>query len=221
MKMRGIRIAMKAGSERLGIKHLKYLAVVGVFALGGCNARADLCDLSGENYLENTDFSEKTSSGGALNWTAIQHAGEHSFEVTYEGEEVTIRKTGTQPWMMLKQRLRDTDLGRKKAAFTAEIKLDLHPPANFHAFKQGGGLQITATSNSSARLLLKSTLDHTPRMGKTDWQKVQVVVKFPPKASTVEVSFLHQADGVVQIRNPSLRLVDESQRKCKKTRIEK
>lgn len=203
------------------INNLKHLTVAVALALCGCTAQADFCDLKGENYLKNADFSEKTSSGRVVNWTPVQHAGEPSFEVTYEGIEATIGKIGTQSWLMLKQRLRGTDLGGKKAAFTAEIKLDLHEPAVLHGFKKGGGLQLTATSKSSARLLLKSTLDHTPRMGKTDWEKVQVVVKFPPKTGTVEVSFLHQADGVVQIRNPSLRLVDESKRKCKKTRIEK
>ena len=202
-------------------KKFRHLTALAVFALYGCPTSAEFCELTGDNYLQNTDFSAKTKSGSALDWTAVQHAGEPSFKVNYEGDEVTISKIGTQSWLMLKQRLRDTDLGGKKAAFTAEIKLDLQPPAVMHSFRQGGGLQLTATSRSSARLLLKSTLDHTPRMGKTDWEKVQVVVKFPPKASTVEVSLLHQADGIVQVRNPSLRLVDESKGKCKRTRIKK
>ncbi|MFT4823641.1 MAG: hypothetical protein ACJASY_001833 [Halioglobus sp.] len=200
---------------------LRYVLAAVAFAIYGCSANAKFCEVTGGNYLQNSDFSTKTASGGVKHWTATQHAGETSFEVNYDGVEVTIDKIGSQPWMMLKQRLRDTDLAGEKAAFTAEIKLDLQQPAIFHGFKKGGGLQLTAAPSSSSRLLLKSTLDHTPHMGKTDWEKVQVVVKFPPKTSTVEVSFLHQADGVLQVRNPSLQLVDESGGKCKRTKIEK
>ena len=221
MKITKIRTALRGHGFASAGKHFKHLFLAGLFALSACNVQAEFCELKGENYLKNTDFSLKTSSGNTVDWTAIQHAGEPSFEVNYQGDEVTIRKTGTQPWMMLKQRFRTIDLGRKKVAFTAEIKLDLREPEILHAFKKGGGLQLTATSKSSARLLLKSTLDHTPRMGKTDWERVQVVVKLPPKTGVVEVSFLHQADGVLQVRKPSLRVVDESNGKCKRTKIEK
>jgi len=43
---------------------------------------------------------------------------------------------------------------------------------------------------------------------------VQVVVQLPPKTDTVEVGFLHQAEGTVQARNPSFQLVDESKGPC-------
>jgi len=200
---------------------LKYILIVLLLALNGCAVNAETCRPVGPNYLKNADFAQLTASGGALHWTAVQHAGEPSFEVTYEGDEVTVNKTGTQPWLMLKQRLRETDLGGKKVALSAQIKLNLRPPAIYHGFKQGGGLQLTATSNSSARQLLKSTLDHMPHIGVSDWTNVQVVLKMPARVSNVEVSLLHQADGVLQVRNPSLRRIDDSDRKCRKTKVAK
>lgn len=176
-----------------------------------------LCALSGDNYIVNPDFSERSRSGNAKHWGGIQHAGEKSFELAIDGEELTIRKVGTQPWFLLRQRLQGQQLAGKKVAFSAEIKLDMRPPAIYMAFKMGGGLQLTVKSKSSNKILLRSTLDHEPHIGTSDWQKVQVVVRIPKKAGTVELDVLHQADGELSIRRPSFRLIDESENKCKLT----
>ena len=178
-----------------------------------------LCALSGDNYIVNADFSERSRSGNAKHWGGIQHAGEKSFETVVDGEELTILKTGSQPWFFLRQKVQaqQLELAGKKVAFTAEIKLDIQPPAIYMAFKVGGGLQLTVKSKSSNKILLRSTLDHEPHMGKSDWQKVQVVVRLPKKAGVVDLDILHQADGELSIRRPSLRLVDESEQPCKVT----
>ena len=96
MKITKIRTALRGHGFASAGKHFKHLFLAGLFALYACNVQAEFCELKGENYLKNTDFSLKTSSGNTVDWTAIQHAGEPSFEVNYQGDEVTIRKTGTQ-----------------------------------------------------------------------------------------------------------------------------
>ena len=188
-----------------------------------CNAASGdtLCALTGDNYITNPDFSERSRSGNAKHWGGIQHAGEKSFEVAIDGEELTIQKVGSQPWFLLRQKFQAQQLAGKKVAFSAEIKLDMQPPAIYMAFKMGGGLQLTVKSKSSNRILLRSTLDHDPHIGKSDWQKIQVVVRLPKKAGTIELDVLHQADGELSIRRPSFTLIDESARKCKLTPLVK
>jgi hypothetical protein len=178
-----------------------------------------LCVLTGDNYIVNADFSERSRSGNAKHWTGIQHAGERSFERVIDGDELRITKIGTQPWFFLRQKVQAQQvlLAGKKVAFSAEIKLDMQPPAIYMAFKMGGGLQLTVKSKSSSRILLRSTLDHEPHMGSSDWQEVQVVVRLPKKAGVIDLDILHQADGEFSVRRPSLRLVDESEGPCKLT----
>lgn len=197
------------------------LQAVAIFFLSFCQAAlgGSLCALTGENFLLNADFSERSRSGNAKYWAGIQHAGEHSFARVIDGEEMRITKIGTQPWFLLRQKVKAQQLAvaGKKVAFSAEIKVDMQSPAIFMSFKQGGGLQLTVKSKSSNKILLRSTLDHEPRLGKSDWEKVQVVVKLPKNAGAVDLDFLHQADGELSIRRPSFRLVDESEGQCKLT----
>ncbi len=196
---------------------LKKWALLGaVFFVASCESGTEIgiCAVTGDSYLQNGDFSAKKKSGGPKEWTGTQHAGENSFELEIDGREVTIDKIGTQPWFLLRQRLPGKDFAGKKMAFTAEIKLDLRPPAGVEMLPIGGGLQIAARAGAGGKPLLRSTLDHEPRMGKTDWQTVQVVIEVPARTRTLELGFLHQADGSFSVRNPSLKLVDETTEPC-------
>ena len=182
----------------------------------GISAEGDFCELTGGNYLQNPGFNQSTSGGGQRFWGGGQHAGEKSFEMKFDNGELTISKIGTQPWMAFRQTVAATELAGKKLAMNAELRLDLQQPERAQGFLVGGGLKIAARASDARgrKLLLRSILDHQPRLGKTDWYPVQVVVQLPEKTSTVEVGFLHQADGTLQIRNPSFQLVDESVTPC-------
>jgi hypothetical protein len=196
---------------------LKKWALLGaVFFVASCESGTEtgFCAVTGDSYLQNGDFSAKRKSGALKDWNSSQHAGENSFELDIDGIELTIDKIGTQPWFMLRQRLPAKEVAGKKIAFTAEIKLDLRPPVASEMPPIGGGLQISARDRSGGKPLLSSTLDHEPRMGKTDWQAVQVVIQVPARTRTLELGFLHQADGSFSVRDPSLKLVDETTEPC-------
>jgi hypothetical protein len=182
----------------------------------GSSAEGNYCDLVDGNYLQNPNFSQSNPQGGQRFWGGGQHAGEESFELVFDDGELTISKIGTQPWMAFRQTVEATELAGKKMAMNAELRLDLRQPERAQGFLVGGGLKIAARASAARgrKLLLRSVLDHQPRLGKTDWYPVQVVVQLPKKTSTVEVGFLHQADGTLQIRNPSFQLVDESVKPC-------
>jgi hypothetical protein len=179
----------------------------------GSSANSEFCQLVDGNFLQDPMFDQLNSSGVPQYWFNTQHAGEKSFELEFDNGELTIVKTGTQPWLYFRERVAAKELAGKKMAFTAELKLDLQQA---HTPTVGGGLSIVARSSSlqGRKLLLRSKLDHQPRSGKTDWHPVQVVVQLPRKTNIVEVGFLHQGEGTMQVRNPSFQLVDESSQPC-------
>jgi len=175
------------------------------------------CALVNGNYLLDAEFEQRGPDGGLQHWASSQHAGEPSFELEFAGGELTISKTGTQPWLYFRQNLAAEELAGKKLALNAELRLDLEKPSVPQGFVAGGGVKIVARSSAlkGSRLLLRSILDHQPLLGTTDWFPVQVVVRLPKKTGVIEVGVLHQADGTMQVRNLSLQLVDESAGRCK------
>ncbi|MEH6611326.1 MAG: hypothetical protein V7696_18285 [Halioglobus sp.] len=180
----------------------------------GSAAEGEFCEVMAENLLQDPIFVERNSAGHLKYWKSSQHAGEPSFEVVIDDGELTINKTGTQPWFYFRQNVAAKKLAGKKMALTAELKLNMqHPPTRSENFVRGNGLNIAARSQGR-KLLLRSIMDHEIRSGKTDWYPVQVVFKVPGNSSTVDVGFAHQADGTFQVRNPSFQLVDESSKPC-------
>jgi hypothetical protein len=173
---------------------------------------SDTCSKVGKNYLRDADFALEQKDPQSKHWVGLQHAGETSFEFTFEDGELSIQKIGTQPWGILRQKLRNADLGGARMAFTAEIKLDLSGEG-VQAYPIGGGLELTARSGRN-RILLHSALNHKPRLGNTPWQTVEVIVDIPNRTKVIDLSFLHQASGLMQIRNPSFHLVDASSIAC-------
>lgn len=190
------------------------LALASAVLLASCDVADDKdgCSKLGENYLQDADFALEQQDQRSKHWVGLQHAGETSFEFTFEDGELSMKKIGTQPWGVLRQKLRNSDLGGARMAFAADIKLDLSGEG-VGAFPVGGGLALTARSGRN-RILLHSALNHKPRLGKTKWQMVQVIVDIPRNTKVIDLSFLHQASGVMQIRNPSFHRVDASSAAC-------
>jgi hypothetical protein len=191
---------------------LPVLALAILLASCGDTTDPDVCQKLGDNLLQDADFELEKQDGRSKAWGALQHAGEKSFEYTIENGELTIEKIGTQPWGIFRQRLRTSDLNGTRMAFTAELKMDLSPDGA-RIPPTGGGLNLTARSGNN-RILLRSTLNHEPRIGKTDWQPVRVIVDIPETTEIIELGFLHQASGVLQVRKPSFHQVDAASPAC-------
>jgi hypothetical protein len=172
----------------------------------------DVCRQLGDNLLQDADFALEKQSRRSQIWSALQHTGEKSFEFVIEDGELTINKIGTQPWGIFRQRLHTNELGGTRMAFTAELKMDLSPDGSRMHYI-GGGLNLTARSGNN-KILLRSKLNHEPRLGKTDWLPVQVIVDIPERTEIIELSFLHQASGVLQVRKPSFHRVDAASPAC-------
>lgn len=189
--------------------------------LSACGSEMDTtsCKAIGDSYIKDPEFSTLFASRKDRQWHTSQHAGDKSFELTVEGGVLDITKTGTEPWTIVTQSLDVKPLKGKTVAFTADLKLDLKPPKTPHGFKLGGGLTLSAKRNG--KLVLRTSFDHEPHMGTSDWRPVQVILKIPPKVDALRLGVIHQAGGNLQVRNPSLRVIDTADGSCTLTPLEK
>lgn len=165
--------------------------------LGGGGA----CPPGGGNLIRDADFALEAANKSSRFWGQSQHAGEVSFATSIEDGVLTIQKTGTQPWFVYRQILISPDLGGQKLLFSADVKLDMRPPKKAHGLGYGGWLRVAARSANGA-MLLRSELEQEPHIGTTDWEQVRVLVDLPRSTRRVDLSLLHQADGVMSVRNP-------------------
>lgn len=180
----------------------------------GSVGATELCATKGENYIQDADFALEAADVRSRYWTRVQHAGDKSFEASIAEGVLTIDKIGVEPWYYFRQFVDAEDLQGKTLAFTAEMELDLTEPAIRHGFGvDGGGLYVLVRS-SSRKILLKSELENEPRIGKTDWVPMQHVFKVHPRAKTIEVAFVHMADGSMRVRNPLLKEVNLKKPGC-------
>jgi hypothetical protein len=176
--------------------------------LSGCSPDPEplACHPVGENYLQDTAFEHLSRQSRNRHWYISQHSSSRSFE--YEAAEgtLTIRKTGHEPWFLVKQKLSASGLAGKRVMFGVELKLDLHPSQKT-PFKQGGGMTITVMSRNQAPL--KSKLEHETIIGVTDWQTEYVVLDLPKDLRSIQFGLIHSAEGTMQVRNPFIKLAPE------------
>ena len=168
---------------------------------------ADLCPLKGPNLLLDADFAMEAEDPVSRHWNRARHAGENVYRVDIADGELTITKTGPQEFFYYGQRVPVAGKKSAKMAFTAEIKLNLTPVPGALSSMSSGGLDIAAIAGSG-NTIWSSQRNHQPRIGKTDWETVQVVFKIPPRAKALDLRLMHTADGTMQVRNPSLHKVD-------------
>ena len=181
--------------------------------LANSGAATELCATKGDNYIQDADFALEAADVRSRFWTRAQHAGERSFEATFDEGVLTIKKVDIQPWYYFRQRIDAEELQGKTLAFTAEMELDLTEPAVPAFDVVGGGLYV-AVRSSSRKMLLQSELENEPRIGKTDWTPMQYVFKVHPRATSIEVAFAHIAEGSMRVRNPSLMEVNLKKPEC-------
>ena len=170
------------------------------------------CQLAEENHLEDADFSLEAASSRSKFWTGIQHGGEKSFAVGIADAIVSIEKVGPQPWFLYRQRLKADALAGQKIAFSAEVRLVGRAAAVAEREGPLGGINLAVLPSGRPQLRLEQRLE----VGRPpeEWQPLQLIAQLRPNAEIVELSFLHESDGVLQVRNPSLRLVDPASAGC-------
>jgi hypothetical protein len=195
------------GASILAAARHRILLSAAVLLLVACGNTVETpnCEYASENLIDDPAFATLGAPRSKRRWQFSEHAAGKSFEYGASDGILTIDQQGIEPWGMVKQTVNAKPLRGRLVEFTADLKLDLTQPTQPHGFKLGGGLSITAKSNN--KLQLSSTMDHQPHMGKHDWFNARLVAPLPRQMNFLQVGFLHQAGGVMQVRNPSLRVV--------------
>lgn len=156
-----------------------------------------------QNLLADAGFSD--ISGGV--WAYTQHAGDRSFSVMSEQGQLTIIRTGVEPWMLLKQKIARPAINPDligKWIFSAELKGQVETEPVLHGFEHVAGLFLQpAMSPMSAKVA-----EHDPNQGVWDWQRVEVSAPVLSSSGVVQAGFVHQAGGSLWARNPSLVLME-------------
>lgn len=201
------------------LKTINVLCIVSCLFVIGCGSQTDRLETSDNdgcenqpNLLQNAEFSMPGAYGAPQHWELSQHAGQAAYKLTTDNGEVHIEKYAQQHWMLLSQGLRDFNFEGENLTLSAEIKLNLQSAAeDIQSFKAGGGLSIIIRGVDPNRpgplkVMYISSLEHEPHLGETDWSHVSVMFTVPQGALSMQVGFLHQAEGDMSIRQPRLQV---------------
>jgi len=183
------------------------LAVIAL-ALGACGPApgGDPCVLQEGNYLQDADFAMEAQSSRSRHWTGIQHTGEKSFAVAIADGVVSIDKVGSQPWFLYRQRLPAGELAGQRVVFSADVRLAGRAAGEHGRVGQAGGLKLSALSAGKSELRLEQRL--ADGEVEEQWQPLRIIARLPRYTDTLELSFFHESDGVLEVRGPALQLLD-------------
>jgi hypothetical protein len=160
---------------------------------------ADRCSAS-ENLLLDTEFTREGEY--ARTWRMAQHTGELSFSVDSNEGVLEIRRIATQPWMLLRQTVKDSRLSGATIRYTAELKGDLPSEPRLHGFDHIGGLYLRIGRDRG------KLAQHEPNAEQWDWQTFSYEAQVPLGETSVRAGFVHQSGGVLWARKPSLVILD-------------
>ena len=149
-----------------------------------------------ENLLVDTGFTREGDYARA--WRMAQHTGELSFSTEANEGVLEMRRIATQPWMLMRQTVKDSRLSGATIVFTAELKGDLPSEPKLHGFDHIGGLYLRV-GREKAQLA-----EHEPNAEQWDWQTFSYEEEIPEGITSLRAGFVHQSGGVLWAKNPSL-----------------
>lgn len=153
-----------------------------------------------ENLLVDTEFTREGDYARA--WRMAQHTGELSFSTEANGGVLEMRRIAMEPWMLMRQTVKDSRLSGATILFTAELKGDLPSEPTLHGFDHIGGLYLKV-GRGKARLA-----EHEPNAEQWDWQTFSYEEEIPEGITSLRAGFVHQSGGVLWARDPSLVILD-------------
>lgn len=153
-----------------------------------------------ENLLVDTGFTREGDYARA--WRMAQHTGELSFSTEANEGVLELRRIATQPWMLMRQTVKDSRLSGATIRYTAELKGDLPSEPKLHGFDHIGGLYLKV-GREKAQLA-----EHEPNAEQWDWQTFFYEQEIPEGITSLRAGFVHQSGGVLWARNPSLVILD-------------
>ena len=153
-----------------------------------------------ENLLVDTGFTREGDYARA--WRMAQHTGELSFSTEADEGVLEIRRISLEPWMLLRQTVKDSRLSGATILYSAELKGDLPSEPKLHGFDHIGGLYLKV-GRDKAQLA-----EHEPNAERWDWQTFSYEQEIPEGITSLKAGFVHQSGGVLWAKNPSLVILD-------------
>jgi hypothetical protein len=193
--------------------------VAPLLALGACGPvpDGDGCVVEEGNYLQDVDFALEAQSSRSRHWTGIQHTGEKSFAVAIGDGVLSIDKVGPEPWFLYRQRLPAQELAGERVVFSADLRLLGRAAGGPERVGQAGGLKLAAASAGRSGLRLEQRL--ADGEAAAQWQPLRIIAEVPRYTDTLELSFFHESDGVLEVRSPALQVLNpDSAESCENTR---
>lgn len=184
-------------------------AVVAVFVMG-CGVQVGAV----EQLLQDPTFN--TLEHGQHIWSYSQHAGDVSYEYEGRGGVLRIRRIGIEPWGLLAQQVPVQALAGRKMTLSAEVQGDfaqsdapVFEPASVNMIVKGW------PENPSLRFMgMQNLVERRQVLPQTlagdSWTPIELELTVPLTAMSLEVNFVMGYEGELRIRNPLLRVVEDS-----------
>lgn len=154
-----------------------------------------------KDLLQDPEFSRIHANDGL--WLYTQHTGDRSFALSTSEGELSIRRIGKEPWMIISQTITHGPIEGSTIRFSAELKGDAPARPPIHGFAHVAGLYLKVGNHRNAVIA-----DHIPNNGSWGWQRVTVEKFIPEGISELRVGFVHQSGGTLWARSPTLTFVD-------------
>jgi hypothetical protein len=190
-------------------------AVVAAFLLAGALL---LPSVAAAQDLEprNLSFEEPPAAPGDAppGWWFIQHAGPTSFEfaiddqVAKEGKQsLRIRRTGTQPFGLVLQRIKPDRFRGKRVRLSAFLRLDNVEPFGRGALRDMSGAVLMLRSEGGTGMVLDDMRER-PLRGTRPWTEVSAEIDVPLSANTLEFAAMLSGTGTLWVDAVRLEVVE-------------
>ena len=154
-------------------------------------------------------------------WSFVHHASLGSYRLSIDDGVVAIERTGPEPSATLAQSLPAqtvAEIAGRTLVFSADLKARLEEDTwgtpvsptgmvvRIHSPPAGGANHLSARLGTGRQQ--SERLDLSPSAQMEHWQRHELEFDVPADAQRLTVSFAMTAGGVLEIRNPSLTIVE-------------
>jgi len=153
-------------------------------------------------------------------WQFAHHASNESYVLSVTDGAVAIERVGHEPWARLAQNIRPEalpEVAGRRMAFSADLRASLSDREHGKPIeptglmvriwrRAGDGSMINALIGSPRPRIERLALDANARI--EDWRRHAIEFELPEDVSRLEVSAVLSTGGRLEIRNPSLRVID-------------
>ncbi len=149
------------------------------------------------------------SEGAPEGWTAIQHAGEESYDFALDSgrrksgtQSMRIRRIGAEPYGTVMQVIDAAPLAGKTVRLSAWMRTEGVPDAG----RGGAGLVLTAMRGSS--ILAYEFMKRARLRGTSDWQRVSIELALPARTTRLEAGATLEGAGTAWVDDFELEIVE-------------